>query len=320
MWLAIRIAVSLGALALLFQLIDFDSLVTTLRSVDLALYSTAVLALALSMPALGAWRWRQACKPTGVQLPYWAHLRIGMIGSFLGQALPTSVGVEATRAWLHSQETGSLSKSAAAVVADRLSGLITLLLLIVLCYPLQRLVIDSPAGRTLAAGLSAASLAGLAVLFSLSLPIGDRLIAIIPFEPVRRFASNLRTSFLDPSSTAILVGISLLLHAASLLGLWLIAKAIGASVSPLQLLVLIPPAFVVMLIPFSIAGWGLREGGFVVFLGLAGAPGDAALAISILFGAAMLLISLPGGGLFVFSKRRGETLPPRQESAPASSD
>src|SRR5262249_5452746 len=115
MWLAIRIGVSLGAFALLFQLVDFESLAATLRTVNLALYLAAVLALGLTMPGLGAWRWRQACKPTGAQLPYWEHLRIGMIGSFLGQALPSSVGVEATRAWLHSREAGSLGKSAATV-------------------------------------------------------------------------------------------------------------------------------------------------------------------------------------------------------------
>jgi len=50
-----------------------------------------------------------------------------------------------------------------------------------------------------------------------------------------------------------------------------------------------------MVIPISIAGWGVREGGMIVGLGYLGVVPEEALVLSILYGFSTLLIALPGG-------------------------
>ncbi|HWZ67841.1 MAG TPA: hypothetical protein VNW89_08435, partial [Stellaceae bacterium] len=53
------------------------------------------------------------------------------------------------------------------------------------------------------------------------------------------------------------------------------------------------------LVPISLAGWGVREFGFVVILAGFGIPADAALAASVLCGLCLIAVGLPGGLLWL---------------------
>ena len=66
------------------------------------------------------------------------------------------------------------------------------------------------------------------------------------------------------------------------------------------------------MIPLSYAGWGIREAGAVWLLARAGIATESALAISVLFGAALLVAALPGVPLWLLSlrERRGAPIPP----------
>lgn len=303
--IAARAALSIAALVVLFRLVDPAKLNSVFARADAGLLAAAFAVLS-AVPALMALRWQAACRAQGGALPFAAHWRMTYIGSFLGQALPTSVGVEAVRGWLHARESGSISLAAAGVVADRLSGVLALLFLVVGASPFQGTVISEPRGLALARAMTAASLGGLGVFALLASPAGARAAAMIPFAPLRRFAANVHRAVAGPLTLFRLVAISCVNFAVTLLGLYLISLAFGAAIPPLALLVLTPLAFAMLLLPISVAGWGLREGGFVFFLGLAGVAPEQALALSLSFGAIMLLVSLPGAPLFLAARRRGE--------------
>lgn len=300
MFLYIRFISSFIIVAILLYFIEIDIFIDSIKSTDLRYFMAATLTLGVTS-ALGAWRWQSACQATTTQSSYSTHLRIQLIGAFFGQVLPTSIGVEAMRAWLYSKVIGSLSAATIGVLADRISGLMVLLLLVVACYPLQGSVVESSSGRAILGTLSLASLGCLILLFAMALPVGLRLRALMPIEPVRRMAAELRHSLVDPLSTAKLMMISLLIHATTLFALALMAAGLGISIAPVDLLVLIPPAFLLAIVPISIAGWGLRESAFVVLLGFVSVPAERSLAMSILFGIAMILVSLAGGVVWVRS-------------------
>ncbi len=63
----------------------------------------------------------------------------------------------------------------------------------------------------------------------------------------------------------------------------------------------VSPALLVTTLPISIAGWGVREGAMVAAFSLVGVPVEGALVLSILFGLLILLISLPGGVVWMLS-------------------
>jgi hypothetical protein len=64
------------------------------------------------------------------------------------------------------------------------------------------------------------------------------------------------------------------------------------------LLVVWPVTSVLLTLPISLAGWGLREGVLVFFLTRQGLSVESALALSLLNGVTILLASLPGGLLW----------------------
>jgi glycosyltransferase 2 family protein len=86
------------------------------------------------------------------------------------------------------------------------------------------------------------------------------------------------------------------------LSVWMLARGLNIHVSAFDCMVLIPPVTLIMILPVSIAGWGVRETAMVTAFGYVGVPGDSALALSILFGLVSLAASLPGGLCFLAAR------------------
>src|ERR1019366_5872386 len=91
---------------------------------------------------------------------------------------------------------------------------------------------------------------------------------------------------------------------------WVLAHGLGLPVSFLDCMVLVPPVILVMTVPISIAGWGVRETAMVVAFGFIGLNGTSALALSLFFGLTTLVGALLGGIFFLLIKERGVTIPP----------
>jgi glycosyltransferase 2 family protein len=72
----------------------------------------------------------------------------------------------------------------------------------------------------------------------------------------------------------------------------------------------------VLLIPLSVNGIGLKEVAFVFFLSLVGVPQAAALSLSLVFHAIIVVSSLPGG--FVWFRER--STPPIMTDAETATD
>ena len=71
-------------------------------------------------------------------------------------------------------------------------------------------------------------------------------------------------------------------------------RAVGIHLSILPYVVLGPLLFLVMLVPFTVNGIGVREAFFVSFLGKLGVGHDSAFACGFLFFVMTILLALPG--------------------------
>src|SRR5690606_26675665 len=108
--------------------------------------------------------------------------------------------------------------------------------------------------------------------------------------------------------------LSVVVHVAVVASVWLVARGLAIQVSMIDCLVLVPPIVLATTLPISIAGWGVRESATVVGFGFIGvAPADA-LALSVAFGFVQILIGLPGGIVWMTSKRREVPASLRQKS------
>jgi hypothetical protein len=81
------------------------------------------------------------------------------------------------------------------------------------------------------------------------------------------------------------------------------ARALGITTAPLDLLAPICLSLLAMVVPLSVAGWGLREAVAAIAWPLAGLAAVDGVAISIVYGVLVLVSSLPG--VWVLLVRRG---------------
>ena len=119
-----------------------------------------------------------------------------------------------------------------------------------------------------------------------------------------QLAADTRTVFLSPWDATKVMIISVAGHANVAFGLYLIGISLELDITWIDCMVLTPPVFLLMTLPISIAGWGVREGAMVTAFGLIGIPAEDALVMSVLFGLAAIAMALPGGVVWLMSGDR----------------
>ena len=92
------------------------------------------------------------------------------------------------------------------------------------------------------------------------------------------------------------------------------ARAVGVETPLVSMLPLVAPVLMTMLIPVTVAGWGIREAAAAALWGLAGLTREDGAAISVTYGLLVLVSSAPG--LFVLMRdliggRGRKARPPR---------
>jgi uncharacterized membrane protein YbhN (UPF0104 family) len=96
-----------------------------------------------------------------------------------------------------------------------------------------------------------------------------------------------------------IVFLSVVIHLASASVVITNARAMDIPIQPFAGIALVLPTLLIMMIPISIAGWGVREAAMIVALGYAGVSAADAFAISVAFGLTFLLSGIPGGILWL---------------------
>ena len=94
-----------------------------------------------------------------------------------------------------------------------------------------------------------------------------------------------------------------------MLSIWAAAKAVGIDLSPLVYYVMGPLFFLVLLVPFTLNGFAVREAFFVSFLGQLGVDAGPAFAAGFLFFLVTVAMALPGVVILLWEGVRGGATP-----------
>jgi uncharacterized membrane protein YbhN (UPF0104 family) len=314
---AAKASITVFLIWLVVRNIDLYDTVQRVRSVPLWVIPVT-LGLIFIQFAMGIWRWRIIIAQLGETLPVRQALRYFIEGQFFNQALPSTVGGDGVRMFRVLRSGLRLETAVNGVILDRVVGLASLILLVALAQPLFYDRIDDQAARGAFTGIFAvAAAAVIGLLFMARLPETWHRWAII--RGVVALSRAARQAFLRPAVLAPVVAVSLIGHTLVIGVFYTIAMGLGLAVTFVDCFTLVPAVLLLATIPISIAGWGLREGAMVAAFALIGVPGGGAAALSILFGLALVLASLPGGLLWLMSAERpvGDMeSPPEQESNP----
>jgi hypothetical protein len=290
--LAVKVIVTVGALYLAFRSVDVGLLAGRLARINLPLFGVAVLGVLVQI-VLVAMRWRLVVRRLDR-----AHgpspalaTAINFSCQFANQFLP--LAGDALRALLGVRAGIRARFAITSAVVDRGMALVVLLLLTIPSLLLWRLVMPAPLLSMSMLLVAVALLAG----FVLVLAIGLPLIVALPRRmqaPVAAILEDTRLVFLNPATGYGTAGLSLAVHLISVGVVWVLSLAVATPISPVMLLVLVPPMLFATMLPFTVSGWGAREGAVVWFLSATGTPSDGAFLLSVSFGAALLVAALPG--------------------------
>ena len=290
--------------------IDLGKTADVLRHASLWWFGLAVAIMVLTVfPMALRWKWLLAAQGIHEHFPWLA--RSYFVSFAAGQILPTSIGGDAVRIFESSKRSeGRVADLTAIVLLERgLGGAATVLL--------------GAVGFVLALGryhvgaylwLEGAFVAGTLVLIVLFFARGVRpyIARAAPLLRALRVERHVRAFYEGVhhfrGHPRLLLGVftwSTVIQAIRVLAIWATARAVGIEIGPRLYYVMGPLFFLVLLVPFTLNGFAVREAFFVSFLGSAGVAADKGFAAGFLFFLVTVALATPGGLILLWEGLRG---------------
>jgi uncharacterized protein (TIRG00374 family) len=272
----------------------------------------AALMVTLAGQAVAGVRWAALARPLGFDYPNRFFVRRFFEGMFFSLCLPSSIGGDVVKAVRVGSSTQLRLLAGCSVLADRLTGLAALAVLVGTAVVSKDNELTSPAIVAVFAGLLAAVLAA----FWLGLAVLDRIHALLPeASQAREFVGRLLPYRQRPSLVMLAVGWSFVVQLAGVIAVVLVARAVGVVQPALVWLSVVPLVALAIVLPISIGGFGVRENALQYLLRGYGVASEAGVAIGLLWGACTVIAGLVGGVLFLLERQA--VVPAGRSNAPA---
>lgn len=264
---------------------DWQQLLAYLRGVPLWVLVVA-LVLFLGGQMLNGLRWYSLLHAQQVPVSYWQVTRLVFVGAFSSNFLPTTVGGDMVRVAGILRHTDNWAVGVGSIVLERLLNMLAAFS----AFPLPLLVFGGQVVPRLQAGLLV-GLPGLLVgWFQRALDwLGQHT------GPWQKIRAALRVWRNQPVVLALGFGVSWLSILAIIAGTWLVALGLGIAVGLHEVLSVTLLVYVVIMLPVSINGYGVREVVFTALYSQLGATLEQATALALLTRLLMVASTLPGG-------------------------
>lgn len=318
--LSLKVVVSVLLFAWAFRRVSWDSIGPVLGHANPAWVFAAVLVL-LTSHLLASYQWRRLLVTVGVELPFWKVAAYYHVGLFFNNFLPANVGGDLARTLDVARSGSTRTTALSTVLLDRLIGTVALggvavvstipaidhyhlaaayggvLAFFIAAVLMLRAVLEPRALAALEGVLAAIGLSSLS-------PALDRLSAqLATFRGQRRL-------LLELLCVALVVQIMRIgVHV-------LFARALGLHIPTAYFFLFVPLLAVIVSLPISLNGIGVREGAGILLFGMVGLDRGSAFALQ--FGTYLVAVgvSLIGGLVFLvrIPSRRAKARNPRRST------
>lgn len=299
-----RVVVTVTLLVVVARSLDVGSLLETVRR-----FVPVWVAVALALQFLGVvastLAWQSLLTPfEGRRRGFAALFRFYLVSRFFTLVGPGTVVGDATRVYQTQREAetrrDALATPTAAVVAEK--GLYAGALVAV--ASVSSLFVELPSSA-----LEGLRLAGVVlVVGAVGLFVGAVAVDRVPTTGLAAAGRTVVSSYADrPVSLVVAAVASLGTVAATVLSTWALVVALGLTVPVVYLWATVPLVAVLVALPISIQGLGVREGAYVFLLGYVGVPAEAALAISVTNFGLSLVVAAVGAALYLSGRREVTT-------------
>ena len=297
---AVKIAVSLGLLTLLFSRVDVSRLWGVARQAS-PVWLVAALLMYLAMVLASAVRWGVLLRAQHVQLPFSFLTQSVLVATFFNNFLPSNNGGDVVRITDTAKAAGSKTLATTVVLIDRGLGLLGLARMAATGASLMHRMAVGPVGPAMLwAGFGLG-----AIVATPALLMPETVTKLL--QPLRVFHKDwvdariekltyALTRFREtPAALAVCFGGAVVVQAILVLFYVAIARSMHIPIGFAELAVIVPVSFIVQMIPVSVNGFGVREATFGFYFTRLGLPLESALLVSFVGAALIMVFSLTGG-------------------------
>jgi len=335
----IKILVPIILLSIIFIKIDFEKLAKNFLNVNLFYCMAGILVGYVSQIFIATWRWKfMLSKFYLIRLPYLRLVNYWWIGMFLGYFVPAGMGMDIYRIVSVGQHGGDYGKSIAAVVGEKIFGVLGSILLLMVAYPLVRQTINAdPRITEIIAyvywvGVVSTVCLVLAVVFvrvrhgnkvlfyaqeKLTLRI-KRIISKISQDRANNlndlYLSRIVKGFFHWQNILTVIAFTVMMRLVMAVGGNILFRAVGIQFPLIVNIFTTTLMFIIFTLPISFGTLGVREGTYIVLFSLFGVESETALTVSFLALAGLLLGTLTGGVILLISNIRQKKQPERLNS------
>jgi len=310
-----KLAVSAGLIAFLFHKLSPENLLADLSRVSPWHLVIAIVIFFVSV-GMGAYQWHLLLKAGGIALPFAKTFKVYFVGMFFNNFLPAGIGGDVMKIYDVTRVGNDPHQVFAVTMLDRVIGIAGLCVL-ALAASFVLLAGDGLPNLYLYIVIFAGCVAPvLALIMNRRLSRGVRRLfgALTLWGLGGRFDAIFRHLGEYRRLRMLLVRLTVLAMAVQFLRVVthvLVAQSLGIAVTNLhfiQFFVFVPLLGLIMILPISINGLGVREGAGILLFTQIGFSKEQALLMELITYAIMVMVSLLGGFFFVqrsFERKSG---------------
>lgn len=304
----LRFFVSFFLIAFIISKVNLDKVFDLLSTVKFHFLLIGFLLMLLDRVIM-SYRWAILLWAKAIKISILNIIKIYFLSSFWGNFLPSSVAPEVIKVYVASKHDANTSDVLSSVVVDRIIGLFSLSFVALLSFLFIFFTRETQMNSTIFWVI-------LAVLFVIVL------LAFIERLPLKKFQSYIRFqprgikgivwSFLvrvytscneyknNKAALSKVFSTSFINHILFILITYILCLSLSVDVSILYLSIVVPLVSFLVMIPISLGGLGIQEGAYVYFLTqIGGVSIQVALTIALMIRFLMIVVSLPGGVIYV---------------------
>jgi uncharacterized membrane protein YbhN (UPF0104 family) len=278
----VRGVVGAGVLAGVAGIVGGEPFVRGISSISVPAIAAA-LALAAVATAAAAWRWRTLAARMGLRLGWGESIGAYYRSQFLNTVLPGGVVGDIHRAVSHGRSVAQVAQASRAVAAERAAGQAVQLALAIAV--LLAIGASAAGSAVMVVAVVAMLLAVLAVAAGVSRRVRGALL---------RELAVLRDAFASAGTVLRVAAASVVVLGAHVATFLVACAAVGVAASPERVTAAALVAVLASSIPFSLGGWGPREGAAAWAFGMAGLGAAAGLAAATAYGVLAMIAVAPG--------------------------
>jgi len=303
----LQVLLSITLLGILVYWINLDHLVQIVLQANVFLLVLALVVTTFNRILMPV-KWNLLLRVKQIHLSWYEVTKIYYMSTFLGIFLPPTIGVDAVKTYQVSKRGGPISEVVSSILIERLLGMIALSIFAVIgatIFVTRWSHIDFAMNGLLPILVILAIVGSSVFVMSLSQRFSGMVLRFIKQYEHTKYVSKLSKKCeglynsyqlysRNKGTLVVFFVLTCLENVLPIIRPYIIAIAFDVYVPFLYLCAIVPLELILIRLPISFEGFGIREGIFVYFLGLIGFSADMAFSIGLTNHLIFLIAVLPG--------------------------